>query len=179
MRLTMSGWRAPIQSIVGVLSVHRRHGNITEHDGPDGGCASFINLTANKARVICHVLIIEDETLVAMDLQSVLSAAGATSFAFAASEEEAIDQAFACCPLIITSDVRLVTGTGPAAVQVIRERLGMIPVLFISGTPNDCNPREPGDAVFGKPFDRKAIAAAFRTLLSSCRPSIVAPSETT
>lgn len=106
--------------------------------------------------------------LVAMDLQAVLMEAGATSFAFASSEAEAVDLAAARLPLIITSDVRLATGTGPAAVRIIRDRLGMIPVLFICGTPTDCTPREPDDAVYQKPFDHRQIASAFRQILSGC-----------
>lgn len=104
-----------------------------------------------------------------MDIQSVLREAGATSFAFATSQQDAVAQARIRCPLIMTSDVRLTEGTGPAAVRIIRERLGMIPVLFISGTPDDCIPREPGDPVFAKPFDHAEIAAAFRKILEGSR----------
>lgn len=118
-----------------------------------------------KAPLICHVLIIEDELLVAMDLQFLLADEGATSFAFAATQEEAISEACICRPLMMTSDVRLAKGTGPAAVSAIRNRLGSIPVLFISGNPAECMPTEAGDAVFSKPFDREAIAAAFRKIL--------------
>lgn len=117
---------------------------------------------------MCHVLIIEDETLVAMDIQSVLTEEGATSFAFASTQAEAIEQACARRPLMMTSDVRLSSGTGPAAVRMIRERLGTIPVLFLSSTPSDCTPIEPGDAVFGKPFDRAGIAREFRRILGVC-----------
>lgn len=101
-----------------------------------------------------------------MDIEGILREAGATSFEFAATEADAIQQAQACCPAIITSDVRLMAGTGPAAIQIIRDRLGMIPVLFISGTPEDCIPREPCDMVFAKPFDHAAVGAAFRKILS-------------
>ena len=65
---------------------------------------------------MCHVLIIEDEPLVAIDLENVLVEAGATSFAFASSEAEAVEQACARLPHVMTSDVRLTSGTGPAAV---------------------------------------------------------------
>ena len=140
--------------------------------GPDPRQPTFkptlIQINHSKVFGICHVLIIEDEMLVAMDLQAVLMEAGATSFAFASSEAEAVDMAAARLPLIITSDVRLTIGTGPAAVRIIRDRLGMIPVLFICGTPADCNPREPDDAVYQKPFDRTEIASAFRQILSGC-----------
>ncbi len=106
----------------------------------------------------------------ALDIQSVLREAGATSFAFAATQDDAVAQARTRRPHIITSDVRLLTGTGPSAVQIIRRLFGMIPVLFISGTPDDCIPREPGDPVFAKPFDHAAIASAFRKILDGGRP---------
>jgi CheY-like chemotaxis protein len=115
---------------------------------------------------MCHILIIEDDILVAMDLEAVLHAAGATSFAFASTQAEAIEQACTRRPLVITSDVHLLSGTGPAAVRIIRDRLGIIPVLFVSGTPADCTPTEAGDIIFGKPFGRVQITSAFRKLLS-------------
>lgn len=115
---------------------------------------------------MCHVLIIEDEMLVALDLQSVLIDEGATSFAFAATESEAIEQACARKPYVMTSDVNLLTGSGPSAVQTIRERLGMIPVLFVSATPGECCPRDDRDSVFTKPFDRSGIARAFRAIVN-------------
>lgn len=116
---------------------------------------------------MCHVLIIEDETLVAMDIQNVLIEEGATSFAFAGSQVEAIEEATARLPHVITSDVRLSSGTGPLAVRAIRERFGLIPVMFISGNPDDCTPRELDDPVFGKPFDRARVATEFRRILTA------------
>lgn len=124
-------------------------------------------INAAKATDICHVLIIEDEALVAMDIESILMDAGATSCAFSASEADAIEDACARKPFIIISDVRLTVGTGPAAVHIIRQRLGMIPVLFISGTPADCHPREIGDQVISKPFDHSVVASAFRKILAA------------
>jgi CheY-like chemotaxis protein len=115
---------------------------------------------------MCHVLIIEDEPLVAMDLENVLIEAGATSFAFASTEAEAVEQACARLPRVMTSDVRLTSGTGPAAVAIIRDRLGMIPVLFVSGTPSECGQMNCQDVVFSKPFDRADLAKAFRKILN-------------
>jgi CheY-like chemotaxis protein len=84
-----------------------------------------------------HVLIIEDETLVAMDLEAMLEMEGATSFSFAHTEDGAVDAALARIPDLITSDVRLVHGTGPGAVTSIIKRHGSIPVMFITATPDD------------------------------------------
>ena len=99
--------------------------------------------------------------MIAMDLEDLLSAEGATSFAFAASEEEAVMSALTHPPDVITSDVKLTAGTGPHAVQTIHERLGGIPVIFITGSPEECGDSDPHAVVLGKPLDRRAISSAF------------------
>ena len=112
---------------------------------------------------MCHVLIIEDEPMVAMDLEALLESEGATSFAFAASEADAVREAVARRPDLITSDVALVEGTGPVAVETIISRIGPVPVIFITGTPDACHPCE-AHPVLCKPFSRAAIARTFRDL---------------
>jgi CheY-like chemotaxis protein len=60
--------------------------------------------------VICHVLVIEEEPFLAMDIQSLLALEGATSFDFADTHLDAVAAALACRPAIITSDVQLFEG---------------------------------------------------------------------
>jgi CheY-like chemotaxis protein len=111
------------------------------------------------------VLIIEDEPFLALDLQTLLEEEGATSFSFAETEDEAVAAALAYPPALITSDVKLVEGTGPHAISTIHRRLGSIPVIFITGTPQDCLPCEPPGRIFAKPFDRDKVKKAFHELL--------------
>ena len=113
---------------------------------------------------MCHVLIIEDEAFMAMDLEQMLEQEGATSFSFAASQDEAVREALERRPDIITSDVTLTEGTGPLAVSIILDAIGPVPVIFITATPDACEPRKSGCEVLSKPFDRDAIARAFQTL---------------
>ncbi len=113
---------------------------------------------------MCHVLIIEDEAFMAMDLEQMFEQEGATSFSFAASQDEAVREALERRPDIITSDVTLTEGTGPLAVSIILDAIGPVPVIFITATPDACEPRPPGCEVLSKPFDRDAIARAFRRL---------------
>ena len=113
---------------------------------------------------MCHVLIIEDEALVAMELQLLLEDVGATSFAFADDEEGAIAAAMICRPDLITSDVKLSHGTGPSAISTIQSRLGNIPVIFITGTPSECHPCQPPGIVLEKPVSAHAIKEAFTRL---------------
>lgn len=114
---------------------------------------------------MCHVLIIEDEALIAMDLEAFLEQEGATSFAFATSQHEAIRQALAQKPALITSDVALVEGTGPLAVAIILDTIGPVPVIFITGTPDACVPCDPASPILTKPFDRALLATAFHHLV--------------
>jgi len=114
---------------------------------------------------VCHVLIIEDEPLLAMDLEGLLTREGATSFSFAATQNEAVSAALARKPDFITSDVGLTEGTGPLAVSIILDELGPIPVIFVTGTPDACSPCDPETLILTKPFDRIAIAKAFRELV--------------
>jgi CheY-like chemotaxis protein len=114
---------------------------------------------------VCHVLIIEDEPLVAMAIQDILASEGATSFEIAETEKAAVLAATANEPRVITSDVKLLEGTGPAAVAEIHERLGPIPVIFITGTPEECSPCNPPGSIVRKPFTERAIIAAFHQLV--------------
>lgn len=114
--------------------------------------------------IVCHVLIIEDETLVAMHLEALLSDCGATSFDFAETEIEAITAARRTTPGLITSDVRLRDGLGPRAVAVILEELGPLPVIFITATPENCVPCDAPSRIFSKPLHEPSIAQAFRSM---------------
>lgn len=113
---------------------------------------------------MCHVLIIEDEPLVALLIQEVLEDEGATSFDIAATQSDAVRAASNRKPDFITSDVRLLQGTGPAAVTEILSRLGDVPVVFISATPDECQPCAPPGIVMAKPFENRALASAFHNM---------------
>ncbi len=113
---------------------------------------------------MCHVLIIEDEPLVAMDLQMTLEEQGATSFDVAATEADAIMLARTHPPQLITSDVKLLEGSGPRAVLHILKELGDLPVIFITGTPDGCYPCNSPALILTKPLRDGELATAFREL---------------
>lgn len=114
---------------------------------------------------MCHVLIIEDEPLVAMNIEMMLSEIGATSFSFAMTEDEAVTAARDHPPQLITSDVRLGTGHGPSAVRRIHRELGRMPVIFITASPDDCDADDPLATILLKPVNTQAVAAAFHRLV--------------
>ncbi len=110
---------------------------------------------------MCHVLIIEDEPLVAFSIQEILEKEGATSFDLASTETEAVQSAAATRPDVITSDVKLLEGNGPSAVAQILRRGGAIPVIFITGTPEQCKPCNPPGSIISKPFTAETVSLAF------------------
>ena len=90
--------------------------------------------------------------------------AGATSIATACTEVEAVQAAHERIPGIIFSDVKLLAGTGPRAVQTIMLAMGKIPVVFITGTPDACPPCEPPNVILSKPIDPACVIETFRRL---------------
>jgi CheY-like chemotaxis protein len=112
---------------------------------------------------MCHVLIIEDEALVAVGIKLLMESAGASSVAFAETEQEAIDAARRQRPAVITSDVNLRVGTGPKAIQAIHAEHGHIPVIYITASPEQCVGC-PEDYVFAKPMDEDRVEALFRAI---------------
>ncbi|QCB41148.1 response regulator [Sphingomonas sp. PAMC26645] len=111
-----------------------------------------------------HVLIIEDEPMIALAIQMALEDEGVTSFDVAATEQDAVALADEHLPTFITSDVALLEGTGPKAVATILGRHGSIPVLFLTGHPEDCVPVIAPAVVLTKPFNSRQVAMTYRAL---------------
>lgn len=111
---------------------------------------------------VCHVLVIEDEPLIAEFVADIAERAGATSVAMAMTEAEAIAAAASHLPDVILSDVNLkLGGTGPNAVEAIRAGKPQIPVIYITGTPEECEPCDDAVAILNKPIQPELVIAAF------------------
>ncbi len=112
---------------------------------------------------MCHVLIIEDDPLAAMDIRATVRSAGATSFSFADTHRDAVESARETRPEVIISDVMLSSGFGPEAVRAIYAELGEIPAIFITATPEQCRGCAP-DRVLEKPFSVGRLTTLFHAL---------------
>lgn len=110
-----------------------------------------------------RALIIEQESLIAFTIKDALREIGFTSFDFACSVEDAVAAAGRTCPDLITSDVRLGSGTGIDAVQAICAAKP-IPVVFVTATAWEVRDRISDVVVVQKPFGTRdlqlAVAAA-------------------
>jgi CheY-like chemotaxis protein len=111
---------------------------------------------------MCHALVIEDDYLVADYIAALAEFSGATSTAIASTQEEALKSAKAKRPTVILCDVRLDEGCGPSAIGEILACLGPIPVLYITGIPEECPTSHRAHSVLPKPFSRDAFVSAFR-----------------
>lgn len=106
-----------------------------------------------------HALIIEDELIVALDLQAQLIELGYDSFSFAATEAQALEQARLACPDLITADMGLLAGDGALAVEAILAECGPTPVIYISGDRQRLD-RLIGQATIEKPVTPNLLAEA-------------------
>ena len=111
-----------------------------------------------------HVLIIENESLIAMAIEDALRGCGFTSFDVAVSADDAVTAAARKCPDLITADAELSPGCGITAVQSICSK-GRIPVLFITGSPGQVGMRMPGHALVEKPCSAGQIIEATKVAM--------------
>ena len=83
------------------------------------------------------VLVVEDESIVAHDLQQTLSGLGYDAFGIAASADEALARASERRPDIALVDVRIKGKTdGIKAAQALQERFG-VPVVYLTAHADD------------------------------------------
>jgi CheY-like chemotaxis protein len=117
---------------------------------------------------MCHVIVIEDEPLIALHMADLAEEAGATSVELVETEVEAVNAAQRRKPDIILSDVKLKVGTGPDAVVAIRQEMGHIPVLFVTASPELCSPFDPPSIVLNKPVSQADFMREFARLAPDC-----------
>lgn len=106
-----------------------------------------------------HALIIEDEILIAYEVQDALARLGFDSFDMASSPREALAYATAHRPSLITADLRIEDGTGLDAVRAITAAMGEIPVVYVTANA-DMLRHESAAAVVEKPIVWPQLAAA-------------------
>ena len=108
-----------------------------------------------------HVLIIEDDQVIASLIGTILEDEGATSIKAASTEAEAVTAALAQTPGLIVSDVRLRSGTGPRAVATIRDAVGPVPVIFITGAIDEAPGCDAGDVILSNPFSCNQLTRTY------------------
>jgi DNA-binding response OmpR family regulator len=113
-----------------------------------------------------HAYIIEDDYLISQSVQDMLGELGFSRFSFARSEDSAVLGAAEQKFDLITADARLLPGDGVRAVEAICAGAN-IPVVFITGYPQEIEDRVPGAAVVRKPIQPAELQAAVRAALAA------------
>ncbi|MFQ3666374.1 MAG: response regulator [Sphingomonadaceae bacterium] len=129
--------------------------------------------SAIAAAMTSRVLIIEDEPLIAMHLESIVTGMGHEVVGVAATHRQAVEAASAARPDLILADVQLADGS--SGIEAVAEILGFaaeVPVVFITAYPERLltgDRPEPAWLVT-KPFEPETVVATVgQALLLSTR----------
>ncbi len=124
--------------------------------------------TAQKSETI-RVLVVEDETIIAMDLQGILKQFGYEVCRVVSSGEESIRTAKRYRPDVVLMDIKLRGSmNGITAAKHIRSDLE-IPVIYLTAysdpyTMNSVNASEPEGYIY-KPFEERQLRKALKKAL--------------
>ncbi|HEV2078592.1 MAG TPA: response regulator [Allosphingosinicella sp.] len=114
-----------------------------------------------------EVLIIEDEPIIAMDIETIVRDLGHTVTGVAVTRDEALSQALARRPGLVLADIQLADdSSGIDAVKDILEEFS-VPVIFITAFPERLLTGERPEPTFliTKPFQRSTVKAAIAQAL--------------
>ena len=124
-----------------------------------------------------HALIIEDELVIALGLQAQLAELGYGSFAFASTDQQAVEQARLQCPDLVTVDIGLLDGNGIDAIDAVLQACGPLPVIYVTGDGQAAR-ATPGAVVVEKPVSDHALAMALiRAKAAPSRPRSEQPAK--
>ncbi len=124
-----------------------------------------------------RVLIIEDETIIALDLENLVTETGHDVVGIATTRDEAIRLAQEYKPDLILTDIQLADDSSgiDAAAAILREF--DIPVIFITAYPERLltGQRPEPTSLISKPFSRDTVKATIGQALFFHEPSARAP----
>ena len=114
-----------------------------------------------------EVLIIEDEPIIAMDIETIVRDLGHNVTGVAVTRDEAVSQAMARRPGLVLADIQLADdSSGIDAVKDILQEF-QVPVIFITAFPERLLTGERPEPTFliTKPFQRSTVKAAIAQAL--------------
>lgn len=116
---------------------------------------------AIESELVSKILIIEDEPIIALDLENLVTELGHQVVGTAASKDQAVKEALAKRPGLILADINL--GEGGSGIDAVNEILGSfdIPVIFVTAYPEKLLTGERPEPTYliAKPFLPETIQA--------------------
>jgi two-component system, response regulator PdtaR len=113
-----------------------------------------------------QILVVEDDSLIAMLLVETLAEMGHGVCAVEATQAGAVRAALRCRPDLMIVDAQLRKGNGVSAVDEILSA-GFVPHLFVSGDIKKVLARRPEAVVIEKPFRESELDQAIRRTLDT------------
>ena len=117
-----------------------------------------------------RVLVAEDDAMIAMLLDDLLTAMGYDVCAIERTEAAAVAAAARCEPDLMIVDVRLGEGSGVSAVEAIL-RAEFVPHIFISGDISGIQARKPDAVAIRKPFSESDLVRAIQHVFRAAAES--------
>ncbi len=126
-----------------------------------------------RAGAAARVLIIEDEPIIALDIQELVERCGHSVVGIAATEQEAVEIARRSPPTLVLADINLgAGGDGANAVARILRHVA-VPVIFVTAYPERLLTGEVMEPAFviTKPFEPTTLAVAtYQAVTHGLRP---------
>jgi CheY-like chemotaxis protein len=113
-----------------------------------------------------QILVVEDDSLIAMLLVETLVEMGHGVCSVEATERGAVMAALRCRPDLIIADAQLREGNGISAIGEILST-GFVPHLFVSGNIKEVLARRPGAVAIEKPFREAELDRAIQRALDA------------
>lgn len=132
---------------------------------PQDDAEDLVQIALNEmAQAVCgRVMIIEDETIIAMDLRGIVQALGHDVTGVARTHSAAIELADQRRPDLILADIQLADGSsGIDAVRELLVKLGDVPVIFITAFPERLLTGDRPEPAFliSKPYSEEQVRSA-------------------
>jgi CheY-like chemotaxis protein len=123
-----------------------------------------------------EVLIIEDEPIIAMDIETIVRDLGHSVTGVAVTRDEAVSQALARRPGLVLADIQLADDS--SGIDAVKDILAefQVPVIFITAFPERLLTGERPEPTFliTKPFQRSTVKAAIAQALFFDRATVPA-----
>lgn len=145
-------------------------------DGDEVGALIGDAVDELRRQTAARVLIIEDEPIIAMDIEAIVQELGHTVVDIAATRDAAVEAAARHQPELVLADIQLADGS--SGIDAVRDILGELtaPVIFITAFPERLltGARPEPTYLVSKPFRAETVQAAISQALFFRRNARVA-----
>ncbi len=146
---------------------HEEASQLLEIDADEVAELAEQAMTDIKEQTRARVLVIEDEPIIAMDIQDIVEDAGHNVTGVAVTRDEAVEQFDKANPDLVLADIQLADNS--SGIDAVNDMLSKrsVPVIFITAFPERLLTGEKPEPAFliTKPFSREAVAAAIAQAL--------------